>query len=401
MEVHTAKRLGCAPACDCGSISGRYEGQVSSIVIVMRIRVLAAIALFILVILPVWAQDAIDSESGPVEVEPDTEENVVSVPVDENTGTVAWEEYLSLPNGGGAQFGFVTVLYPPDPSTLEGCPDILLDGAWYPPIPFSFGFYPSSESNISVAGWWYLEDASGTLARRDINLTIGSDTWGCSTWFMGSTWIYHVEQGWNSGYIGEQYYAPDDWSGPGIDYFLRSVWFRGILGGERMSELLERCGAERLGRDMMSGGRERLAIFKVPPNETDRQNGRGSLLVWVRSGTWDLVRTRLHAAYAVEVTEFRNVSREVAVDPDVFYSDYLTDDIYWSINEYLLTHDTSYLLMPMQQAPGQPETIYYYGTAGDGSSEDAAQDDSGSSETETEGESGEAESGESSGTDEG
>jgi hypothetical protein len=296
--------------------------------------------------LPASAQEGVDPRYGPVEVKPDVEENVMSVPVDEETGTVDWDQWSDLPAGGGAKFGFVTTLYPPDPAALANTPEILLDTAWYPPIPFAFGFSPPAQTWISTRGWFYLEDASGSLARRDTDITIEGLTSFCSTWFLGGTRVFHVEEGWQQGYLSERNYMPDEWSGGGIDFFLRCVWFRGILGGERMEKLLEVCGARQIGRDYIHGGRDRLLIYQIPPNEIDRQNGRGNLLVWLTIGDWRIMRTRLHAAYATEVTEYRMASPGVQNDPIVFYDDFLPSDIYWSIDQYLLTHEMSFIELP-------------------------------------------------------
>ncbi len=314
-------------------------------VILMRVFAIFSILLIWLVSFPVLGQDEIDSSSGRVEVTPETEESVTTVPIDEETGTVNWADYSTLPAGGGAKFGFVTVLYPPDPAALIDCPEILLDGAWLPPVLFSSGFSPSGEGSLSTSGWWYLEDASGNLARRDMQIDDGYDSWFASTWFLGSGCIFHIEEGWTEGYVSENNYLPDEWQGPGIDYFLRSVWFRGILSGERMGQLLEYCGATRIGRDIFSGGRDRLSIYEIPASEMDRQNGRGSLMVWVTFGDWRLARTRLHSAYAIEVTEFENVTAEVSNDYQSYYSEYLPEDIYWSIDNYLLTHETPFFMV--------------------------------------------------------
>jgi hypothetical protein len=83
-------------------------------------------------------------------------------------------------------------------------------------------------------------------------------------------------------------------------------------------------------------------IYKIPANELDRQNGRGSLLVWITLQDRRIVRTRLHATYATEVTEYENISVEVQNDPTVFYNEFLPTDIYWSIDNYLLTHETPF-----------------------------------------------------------
>jgi len=312
-----------------------------------------------LLIVPALAQD--EGGSGPAEVkaESETSESVVSIPLDEETGTVDWREYLSLPNGGGANFGFITVLFPPDPAALADCPDILLDGAWYPPIPFSSGYTPPGAQQVGIRGWWYLEDGSGNLARRDMQITTSDDSWFASTWFMGGGWVYHIEEGCSSGYYTEESYLADEYSGPGIDYFLRSVWFRGVLGGDRMEQLLTICGAQRIGRDIVAGGHDRLLIFEIPANEVDRQNGRGTLLVWLTIGDWRLQRTRLHAAYAIEVTQFENVSADIDNKNDVFYSSYLPNDIYWSVDQYLLTHQTPFFTEPSpvsNTVPGSDNT---------------------------------------------
>jgi len=359
----------------------------------MRLHFLVVLLLAFMLIVPARAQDQVDSASSPVEVQPDTSESVVSVPVDEQTGTVLWQEYLSLPSGGGARFGFVTVLYPPDPAALADCPEILLDGAWFPPIPFAFSFEPPVDAQASTRGWWYLEDASGNLARRDMDITAGNDTWFCSTWFMGGGWAFHIERGWLTGYFAEEYYLPDEWGGPGIDFFIRNVWFHGILGGERMQRLLEVCGAQRIGRDLINAGRDRLAIFMVPANEVDRQNGRGSLLVWVTVGDWRLVRTRLHAAYAIEMTEFYNVSADVSNDPQVYDSDYLPADVYLSIDQYLLTHATPFFGVgsDVEYFGAQQSTSPYSAQSAEGAEEstesntEEQDDDAGDSEEGSEG----------------
>jgi hypothetical protein len=308
----------------------------------MRLRFLLSGIILILLMFPVWAEDVITADDGPQVLEPQVEENLQSVPIDEETGTVNWGEYLKLDQGGGAKFGFITVLYPPDPAALSNVPETPLDTAWQPPIPFAFGYNPPSQGQISARGWWYLEDATGNLGRRDMDLSDGDSTWFCSTWFLGGSAIYHVEEGWNEGYFMETSYLPDDFEGGGIDYFLRNVWFRGVLNGERMQNLLNICGAIRFGRSPIEGGRDHLVIFQISPNETDRQNGRGSLLVWTTVGDWRLVRTRLHTVYATEVTEYASVMGEVQNDPSVYYYEWLPENIYWSIDQYLLTHESPF-----------------------------------------------------------
>ena len=324
----------------------------------MRARFLLPLLFISLLTLPVWAQDQnpqeIDPHNGAVTVQPDTQENMQNVPIDEETGTVDWSKYSNLPPGPGANFGFLTTLYPPEPAALADIPAQPLDTAWFPVIPFAFGYTPPADPRVSTQGWWYLEDTTGTLARRDMNITAGGSTWFCSTWFLGGTNVFHIEEGWQSGYFAETNYLPDEYSGAGIDYFLRSVWFHGVLGGQRMQDLLTYCNAQHIGRDLMRGGHDRLAIFQIPASETDRQNGRGSLLVWLTIGDWRLVRTRLHAVYATEVTEFRNVSPEVQNDPQVFYSDFLSQDLFVTIDQYLLTHEGPFWGPGTDQPPFNP-----------------------------------------------
>ncbi len=308
----------------------------------MHQRFFLPFILLSVLILPAFGQDDASSDAGAVILEPDVEQNLESVPIDEETGMVNWDEYSRMDTGPGAIFSFITVLYPADPAALANSPEFLLDTARQPPIPFAFGYEPPSEGDVSARGWWYLEDASGNLGRRDMDLSDGVNTWFCSTWFMGGSGLFHLEEGWTDGFYEETSYLPDDWTGGGIDFFLRSVWHRGILDGERMENLLNVCGAIRFGRSPIEGGRDHLAIWQILPNETDRQNGRGSLLVWTSIGHWRLVRTRLHAAYATEVTEYATMLGEVQNDPMVFYSEFLPENIYWSIDHYLLTRETPF-----------------------------------------------------------
>ncbi|HDS29838.1 MAG TPA: hypothetical protein ENN67_02215, partial [Firmicutes bacterium] len=308
----------------------------------MHIRFLFPGIIVALMIFPAWAEDVITSDDGPVTLRPEVEQDIHVVPIDEDTGTVDWSEYLKLNEGGGAKFGFITVLYPPDPAALYNIPDILLDSAWRPPVPFAFGYSPPLSGQVSTRGWWYLEDATGNLGRRDMDVGDGNSSIFCSTWFLGGNSLYHVEENWNEGFFTEINYLPDDWEGGGIDYFLRNVWFRGILSGERMQNLLNICGAVRFGRSPIEGGRDHLVIFQISPNETDRQNGRGSLLVWTTVGDWRLVRTRLHTVYATEVTEYASVLGNVQNDPNVYYYEWLPENIYWAIDHYLLTRQSPF-----------------------------------------------------------
>ncbi len=347
-------------------------------VVAMHIRLAFVVILVTLLALPAWGQveadqDAIDSSSGPVEMEPDTSEDVISIPIDEESGQVNWAEYLALPPGVGANWGFITVLYPPDPSALFNCPEILLDTAWLPPIPYSYGFEPPAGLNASTTGWWYLEDSSGNLARRDMTITTDLDSWGVSTWFMGGVNALHIEEGWQNGYLSEEYYLPDDWTGPGIDFFLKTVWFRGVTIGDRMQQLLNICSAQRIGGDMMNGGRDRQLIYQIPANELDRQNGRGSLLVWISVGHYQLIKTRLHTVYATEVTHFENIQEGVELDPEVYYSDFLPSDIFWSIDQYLLTHATPFFEIPGEVSYTADTTLNVEGNdaeAGTGNTEE-------------------------------
>jgi hypothetical protein len=255
-----------------------------------------------------------------------------------DTNTVDWNKYNDLPPGPGNNFGFITTLYPPDPAALADLPKNLLDTANSPIIPFAYGYKPPTNGPVSAQGWWFLEDKTGLLARRDITITGGQDSVFCSTWFLGGTGVYHIEEGWTQGYFAETTYLPDDTMPGGIDYFLKSVWFRGVVGGQAMQDLLTACSAQRIGRDLIRGGHDRLAIYQVPATEMDRQNGKASLLVWLTIGDWRLVRTRLHASYATEVTEFRRVNSGIQNDSQVYYSEYLSQEIYQSISSYLLTH---------------------------------------------------------------
>jgi hypothetical protein len=324
----------------------------------MRIRFFLIASTLLLLVLPVLAQETppqeIDPHNGPVTVEPQVQEDVRSVPIDEDTGTVDWENMPPLPPGPGSNFGFLITLYPPEPAMLADLPNNLLDSAWFPTIPFAYGYEPNPDAAISVQGWWFLEDSTGSLARRDMNITMDRNTWFCSTWFLGGSNVFHIEEGWASGYFAEMSYLPDEWNTGGIDYFLSNVWFKGVLGGQKMQDLLNQCNAQHIGRDLVRGGHRRLAIYQILPNEMDRQNGRANLLVWVTIGDWKLTRTRLHAAYATEVTEFRNVSPEIQNDTQVYYSDYLTPEIYWSINNYLLTHEGPFWGAGTEAGPTDP-----------------------------------------------
>jgi hypothetical protein len=327
-------------------------------VVVMHIRLLLVVICIFILSFPAWAQDStpvdssssdstsddavIDSSSGPVDLVPDVTEDTVTIPLTEDGQNINWAEYLALPAGIGATWGFVSTLYPPDPAALYDCPDILLDSAWSPPISFSYGFEPPASLNIITSGWWYIEDSSGNLARRDMVISSDQDTWDATTWFMAGTNTLHIEEGWTTSYYSEDYYLPDEYSGPGIDYFLKTVWFRGVIGGDRMLELLSICNAQRIGRDTMNAGQDRQMIFQIPSNELDRQNGRGNLLVWISNGHNQLIRTRLFTAYATEVTDFKNIQQEVELDPNTFYSDYLPEEVYWSMDQYLLTHETPF-----------------------------------------------------------
>ena len=347
----------------------------------MSLRLLFALLLGFLLIIPVSAEE-IDENSGPTKVKPEITESVQSVPINEETGTVDWSKYNIFPNGGGARFLFITKLYPPDPAALADIPEILLDSAWAPPIPLSFGFEPPTGKDITITGQFYLEDITGNLAKRDETITVDGNAYSASTWFLGQANVFHIEESWNKGYTGESLYMPDEWTGGGIDYFLRSVWFHGIVGGDGMQALLEMCHATRIGREMIKGGRDQLVIYNIPANETDRQNGRGSLLVWLTVGNWRLSRTRLHSVYATEMTEFRMAYTDVQNDPSVYYSDYLPEDIYWSIDQYLLTGGT----WPETQTEG----VSYIGgqvtegnaleDSGEGSSESGSSESSDSGE---------------------
>jgi hypothetical protein len=393
------------------------EGYHLSMVVVMRIRLFLVVICILILSLPAWAQDStpadstpadstpvdssssdstsddavIDSSSGPVEREPDVTEDTINIPLTED-GQVNWADYLALPPGIGATWGFISTLYPPDPSALYDSPSILLDSAWSPPIPFAYGFEPAGSMNITTTGWWYIEDSTGNLARRDMTISSDQGTWDASTWFMAGTNTLHIEQGWTTSYYSEDYYLPDEYSGPGIEYFLKSVWFRGVIGGDRMLQLLQICNAQRIGRDTMNAGQDRQMIFQIPSNEFDRQNGRGKLLVWVSNGHNQLIRTRLFTAYATEVTDFKNIQQEVELDPNTFYSDYLPEEVYWSMDQYLLTHETPFFATQEQTSfTAAPETTDDTGAAGT--------DDTSTSDTSTGEEGTDGESTEDSGTD--
>jgi len=43
--------------------------------------------------------------------------------------------------------------------------------------------------------------------------------------------------------------------------------------------------------------------------------------------------------FATEVIEYRNLSSEIKNEPDIYYSEFLPSEIYWSINNYLMTHE--------------------------------------------------------------
>jgi len=341
----------------------------------MRRLLILISTLILLTAIPALGQ--VSSESGSrIEVEPETSTNVQSIPIDAESGMVDWDSYLALPEGIGATFGFIQVLYPPDPSALANSPDMLLDGAWYPPIPFSSGMYPSMEPQAATVGFQYIEDSSGYLARRDMSITDSSGSWVASTWYLGGVYVYHIEEGWAEGVYSEGLYLPDEWSGPGIDYFLRTVWFKGVLEGEMMQRLLTLCGATPIGRDRQEGGRDRLMIYEIPANEIDRQNGRGSLLIWVMQGSWRLERSRLHSVYAIEITQYENLQSNIELDPIVFESQYLLPELYWSIDEYLLTHNNPFLDVPSNLVYENPETD----GAGEVEASDAVTDDETSEE---------------------
>jgi len=323
----------------------------------MRKRSLLILLIVLLTALPSFGQDSIGSDTGRTVVAPNKSENVLNIPIDPETGMVDWDRYLALPEGVGAKFGFAQVLFPPDPSTLADSPNTLLDSAWFPPIPFSTGLYPTNEPQTAVQGWMYTEDSTGYLARRDMTINDSSGARIASTWFLGGGYIFHIEEGWQDGYYTEGYYLPDEWTGPGIDFFLKTVWFKGVLEGDAMQRLLAICGAARIGRDRDDGGRDRLLIYEIQPNELDRQNGRGSLLIWVSQGYYRLERTRLHTVYAIEVTQYENLESNVELDPAVFQSEYLTQDLYVKIDDYLLTHRNPFLDLPSDLVYENPNAV--------------------------------------------
>jgi hypothetical protein len=192
----------------------------------------------------------------------------------------------------------------------------------------------------------------------------GTNQWYTSTWFLGLSKVCYIEEGWKDAYIDDSNYVPDEFLQPGIEYFMKSVWFRGILGGQKMQDLLTECSAEQIGHDMIRGKLDKIIIYRIPPNENDRQNGRGNLLVWLTLGQWHLERTRLNAVYGTELTDYRDALSDVQNSPEVYYSDYLPPDAYWSINNYLTTHESPFWQTPpeanplqaLQSGSGQPSS---------------------------------------------
>jgi hypothetical protein len=58
--------------------------------------------------------------------------------------------------------------------------------------------------------------------------------------------------------------------------------------------------------------------------------------------------------YATEVTDFRNVSAEIKNKPEVYYSDFLTAEMYTSIDNYLLTHEGPFWGTGTEAGPTNP-----------------------------------------------
>jgi hypothetical protein len=349
----------------------------------MRLHPILSFIILTLMILPAWGQDTVDPSDGPSKITVDNTQTFKKVPVDEKTGMIDWDRMGKVPEGPGAMFAFMAALFPPDPASLADLPKHVLDTAWLPVIPFSWGYSPSfNHGQITTQGWWYIEDTSCNLARRDMTVTDDTSQIATSTWFLGGTKLFYIEEGQKKGYSGDSLYPPDEWTGGGIEFFLKTVWFKGVLRGQKMQDLLTECSAEQIGRDLIRGNQDRVVIYRIRSNENDRQNGRGNLLVWVTLGEWRLVRTRLNTVYATEMTEFRNILPDIQNTPETYYSDFLPPDYFWSINNYLTVHEGPFWVTPPadQVVDGVDPLVAGLGPSGDvptgaGKSDDATGSD--------------------------
>lgn len=269
---------------------------------------------------PISAQDSgEETESGGEILRWDVDVGTVKVPQTLKAAEELREKNMyKFPEGTGAYFGFVSELEPWDylDLNLEYPED-----AWSSPLPYYFSMEPQLNAPFTIGGTCSIYDATGHLVIREYSLTEPPHpAFGGTSWFvMGD--ISRCWEDWMDEAVEfqEDYFPAET---VGIRYFLSQVHLRGIIGGERMQDLLKQVNAkevsiQRTYRD------ERMGIFFIPPTAEEWNNWIGEMYVWINMKNWVIERHQVDYLYGREYCQYYNQLWDVQPDISLFYLEWL------------------------------------------------------------------------------
>ena len=108
----------------------------------------------------------------------------------------------------------------------------------------------------------------------------------------------------------------------GIRYFLSQVHLGGIIGGERMRDLLNQVNAKKVSIQRTHRD-ERIGIFFIPPTAEEWENWIGEMYVWVNMKNWMIERHHVDFLYGREYCHYYNQLWDVQPDISLFYLEWL------------------------------------------------------------------------------
>jgi hypothetical protein len=238
-------------------------------------------------------------------VMPEKKVNLYRIPVDPKERAKALDQIVNNTRpGSGTFFMFNTRFTPSHPEQSSLRPGLLLNQPSVPPY--------------TVQGYCMIRDSSGLRARvGGIKITNNQST-QMESIFAGGDRIYQwylkdndVSPGENV--INNNYLKHSD---KGIDYFLTSVKYRGIILGAPMEKLLTDSSARRIGVENIRG--TRTLVYGIQPAKEDFLNGYQYMQVWLRVGDFRIIRSKVEKSYGTEQTEYSRHIVGIQIDDSNF-----------------------------------------------------------------------------------
>jgi len=270
-----------------------------------------------------------ETESGGEILQWDVDYGTVAVPqTAEASEALREEEAYRFAEGTGAYFGYVSSLEPWDFFDRYGQ---YPESAWKPPLPYYFGVAPPLNSPFYIKGTCSIFDNSGHLVVRKYTVVEPpKDGFGGTTWHVLGNITRSWEDWMNEPIEYEGEYLPVTLTG--VKYFLNQVHLRGIVGGEKMKDLLEQVNAKEISIQRTHRD-ERIGVFYIPPTAEEWENWVAEMYVWVNMKSWKIERHQVDLLYGRESCQYYNQLWDVQPDISGFYLEWLPTRILDQIAE--------------------------------------------------------------------